>query len=211
MKYFKIIGIILLVLIIVALGYLSYSYYQITNQTQKDLGVRYTQEDADKAIKDKAGVQVDDLSKIYFGSNFRTEGSVKVDKTFTDAEISAIQNYANVQSGPFKHVQIHFIGGNKVEASGFVNDPRVTLPGPVYVKGDVIQTGPKSFTTNIDELKVGNYVVPRAVVNQVQSEFLNYVNSILSNIDGLNVEKVEIQDGQVRFIGNLPAKVYSAD
>ena len=207
MKTIKIIGLAFLALIVLIIAYAGFSYYQITNQNQKDLKVRYSEADATRAIADKAGIEVNDLSKIYLGSSFTTQGSKPVDQVFTDAEISAIQNYANQANGPFKSVQIHFIGDGKVEASGFVTDPRVTLPGPVYVRGDVIQTGPKSFTTKIDHLQVGNYVVPGVIVEKANSEFLGYVNGILGNIDGLNIENVEIQNGSVHFVGDLPEKI----
>ncbi len=209
MKFIKIIGIIFGILLIAIIGYGIYSYSAITRGELKDLGVRYTEADAEYAIKDKAGVDVPNLSKVYFGSNFISEGKVYVEQTFTDAEVSAIQNYANEKAGPFKHVQIKFIGDDVVEASGYVDDPRVTIPGPVYVRGKVIQTGPKSFTTNIESLQVGNYKVPKAIIQQANTEFLEYVNGILDGIDGLNIESVKINNGSVDFKGTLPAKVYS--
>ncbi|MFZ6015224.1 MAG: hypothetical protein ACOYUZ_02595 [Patescibacteria group bacterium] len=211
MKAVKIILIILAVLVAIALGYGGFAYYKMTRQERVDLGIGYNREDAETAIAEKAGVEVDDLGKLYFGSDFKTQGSKAVDQVFTDAEISAIQNYANEKAGPFKEVQIHFIGGNKVEASGFVDDPRVTIPGPVYVKGDVIQTGPKSFSTSIDHLQVGDYVVPRPIIETANSEFIGYVNGILGQIEGLNIENVEIQNGQVHFVGDLPEKIIGAN
>jgi hypothetical protein len=211
MKYLKIAGIVFGVLLIAGIGYGIYTYSALTGGELKDLGVRYTMADADRAIEDKAGVDVPDLSRVYFGSNFATEGEVYVEQTFTDAEISAIQNYANESSGPFKQVQIHFIGNGMVEASGYVDDPRVTIPGPVYVRGEVIQTGPKSFTTNIESLQVGDYKVPGAIIEKANAEFLGYVNGILDGIDGLNIESVQINNGSVDFKGTLPEKVYGTN
>ncbi len=208
MKYLKIAGIVFGVLILSGLAYGIVTYLRITGGELKDLGVRYTVADAERAIQEKAGVEVSDLSKVYFGSNFATEGQVRVEQTFTDAEISAIQNYANEKAGPFKQVQIKFIGDGLVEASGYVDDPRVTIPGPVYVRGEVIQTGPKSFTTNIQSLQVGDYTVPEAIIEKANTEFLGYVNGILDGIDGLNIESVQINNGSVDFKGTLPAKVY---
>jgi hypothetical protein len=211
MKPLKIVGIIVGVLLLITTGVIIYLYLQITSAEQKDLGVRYTKEHAEYALEEKAGVDVNDLSKIFFGSSFATEGSVPVDTSFTDSEISAIQNYANESVGPFKQVQIHFIGDGMVEASGYVEDPRVTIPGPVYVKGEVIRTGPKSFSTNIESLQVGNYTVPRAIIEKANTEFLGYVNGLLSEIDGLNVESVQINNGSVDFKGTLPERVYGLE
>jgi hypothetical protein len=211
MKPFKIVGIAIGVLLLIAAGVVIYLYLQITSAEQKDLGVRYTMEDAKTAIEEKAGVDVNDLSKIYFGSNFATDGSVPVDTTFTDAELSAIQNYANESAGPFKQVQIHFIGDGMVEASGYVEDSRVTIPGPVYVRGEVLRTGPKSFTTNIESLTVGDYTVPRTIIEKANTEFLGYVNGLLSDIEGLNVESIQINNGSVDFKGTLPERVYGLE
>lgn len=207
MKILKIIGLVIVVIILAIAGYAFFVYKQVTSQTVKDLGVRYTIEDYNRAVAVKAGVEVADPGAIYFGSNFLSEGVQEVDQTFTDAEISAIQNYSNESRGPFKQVQIHFLGGNKVEASGFITDPRVPKTGPVYVKGDVIQTGSKSFITKLDEVRVGDYVVPGAIVEKANTEFIGYVNKILSSINGLDVEKVEIQDGAVHFKGTVPKKL----
>lgn len=212
MKFFKWLGIACLVVIVGVLAYGGYVYYKLTRTEVKDLGVRYTMADYTKAVKDKAGVHVPVPSDIYFGSNFKTVGTQAVDQIFSDAEISAIQNYSNEKKGPFKNVQIHFVGDNTIEASGLVLDPRVPKTGPVYVKGSIVQTGPKSFDiSNIQELRVGDYVVPQPIVQQAKTEFIGYVNGILSGIDGLNIEKVEIQNGQVKFKGNVPKQVYSAD
>ncbi len=207
MKALKIIGAIIGAILLIVVLASVFIYWQISGAEQKDLGVSYTKEDAVTAIQDKAKVDVNDLAKVYFGSDFATDGEVYVDQTFTDAEISAIQNYANETSGPFKQVQIHFIGDNKVEASGYVEDPRVTIPGPVYVRGKVIQTGPKSFSTNIESLTIGNYEVPRDIIDKANSEFIGYVNGILANIDSLNIESVSINKGSVDFKGTLPKKV----
>ncbi|MBD3281728.1 hypothetical protein GF391_03190 [Candidatus Uhrbacteria bacterium] len=207
MKTLKIIGAIIGALLLVGIFAAIFIYWQISTAEPKDLGVTYTEQDAKTAIEDKAKVEVNDLSKVYFGSNFTTEGEVFVSETFTDSEISAIQNYANEASGPFKQVQIHFIGDNKVEASGYVEDARVTIPGPVYVRGEVIQTGPRSFSTNIESLSVGDYEVPRSIIERANSEFIGYVNGILSGIDGLNIESVQINNGSVDFKGTLPKKV----
>lgn len=208
LKILKVVGIAVLVLVVGAIGYVGYAYYSITRTEVRDLGVRYTMEDYNRAVSEKAKVEVPDPGALYFGSNFRSEGTQKIDQVFTDAEISAIQNYSNEKNGPFKQVQIHF-AGDAIEASGFVDDPRVPKTGPVYVKGSIVRTGPKSFDiSNIQELRVGDYEVPAPIVQQAKGEFIGYVNDILSGIEGLSVEKIDIMDGQVRFQGSVPKKAY---
>jgi hypothetical protein len=211
MKALKILLGIVLALVISGAAYAGYAYWQLTHGTQKDLGVRYTEETYDQAVAGKAGVFVNDKGSLYFGSNFRTEGQKRIDEVFSDAEISAIQNYSNSTKGPFRDVQIKFLGNNQVEASGMVLDPRIPIPGPVYVKGTVWNTGPRSFDIAVSDLKVGDYTVPAPIVSQAKQEFIGYVNGILSGIDGLKVEKVEINPGSVRFVGDIPEKIYGYD
>lgn len=205
MKTFKIIAAVLGALILLAAGYLAYVYVSRGSGQAKDLGVSYTSSDYDSAIA-KAQVSVADREKLYLGSTFSTEGKIRVDQIFTDAEISAIQNTSNSHLGYFKDVQIHFQGDDKVEASGFVTHPQVNAP--VYVSGKVIKTGPKSFQTSLDRLVVGSAPVLFGIKEIVNSQFNTYVNTILSKIEGLDVESVEIRDGEVRFVGSIPQKIY---
>lgn len=198
--------------IIIGTGcYVGYGVWKATHGKQVDLGIKYSEQTYDDAVAKKAGVFVNDKGSLYLGSKFRTEGEQHIDQTFSSEEISAIQNYSNSTKGPFRDVQIKFLGNNQIEASGMVNDPRIKIPGPVYVKGTLWNTGPRSFDIAVSDLKVGDYAVPAPIVAQAKTEFIGYVNNILSGIDGLKVEKVEIKDGGVRFVGDIPKKVYGYD
>ncbi|MFA5185496.1 MAG: hypothetical protein WC551_03335 [Patescibacteria group bacterium] len=211
MKILKYILAAILAIIIGTACYVGYGFWKVTHGKQVDLGVKYTEQTYDDAVAKKAGVFVNDKGSLYLGSKFRTEGEQHIDQTFSSEEISAIQNYSNSTKGPFHDVQIKFLSNNQIEASGIVSDPRVPQTGPVYVKGTLWNTGPRSFDIAVSDLKVGDYVVPAPIVAQAKAEFIGYVNNILSGIDGLKVEKVEIKDGGVRFVGNIPKKVYGYD
>lgn len=211
MKILKAVLSIILVTVIAGGAYAGWSAWQLTHGKQVDLGVKYSEKTYDEAVAEKAGVFVNDKGSLYFGSKFRTEGQRHIEETFTDAEISAIQNYSNSAKGPFRDVQIRFLGDNQVEASGIVSDPRIKIPGPVYVKGTLWNTGPRTFDISVQNLKVGDYKVPSAIVAKAKDEFIDYVNGILAGIDGLKVERVEINDGSVKFIGDIPEKVYGYD
>ncbi len=205
MKAFKIILLFILLIVIGVAAYVGIGYTKAKSGTQKDLGVKYTMADYDRAVSEKAGVEVSVPEDIYFNSSFKSEGSKQIDQTFTDAEISAIQNYSNEKKGPFKNVQIHFIGNDQVEGSGLITDPRVNAP--VYVKGTIKQTGSKSVSLDLQKLEVGSFNIPSALQTKISDEFVKTVNNILSGINGLSVDKIEIIDGSVRFVGSVPAKV----
>jgi len=207
MKFIKWLGIVILLVIIIAGGYtwLSLRSIKSADAEVKDLGIKYTEADATRAIKDKAGVELDNISGLYLGSNPATEGSKPVDAVFSNAEVSAAGNYANAAKGPFKNVQVKMLGSNEGEASGFLAVKQ--LNAPVYVKGSIVVSGPKSFTIKASELKVGNYEIPKTLVKQVESRFNSYVNGQLAKVNGLEIERVEINTGQVHFVGKVPSKV----
>ncbi len=205
----KVILILIVIIIVGAVGYLGFSYTQLVNGQQKNLGVTYATADYNKAVKEKAKVEVANSEGLCLTCAFTTEGSQKVALTLSDAEISAIQNYSNQAKGPIKNVQIRFLGGDIAEASFLTN---FTYQGqkinyPIYVKGQVKNTGPKSFGIAVEKLDAGSMPVPGPIAKRAETEFIGYVNNILSGIDGLNVEKIEINNGSVRFVGNIPTKV----
>lgn len=146
------------------------------------------------------------LPPIYLGSTFQTEGSLHIGEIFTNEEISAIQNFSNDKIGPYKDVQISFHGDNTIEASGMVTEERIN--GPLYVSGRINQTGPKSFDVDTTKIIAGNYNVPTTLRKIIDDKFSTYVNKLLDSIGGLEIEKIEINEGAVRFIGDVPAKIY---
>jgi len=207
MKFIKWLGIIILLLVVVGGGYiwLSLRAMKSADASVVDLGIKYTEADATRAIKDKAGVELDNISGLYLGSNPATEGSKTVDTVFSNAEVSSAGNYANAAKGPFKNVQVKMLGNNEGEASGFLAVSQ--LHAPVYVKGTVTVSGPKSFTISASELKVGNFEVPKVLIKQAESRFNSYLNGQLNKVSGLEIERVDINNGQVHFVGKVPSKV----
>jgi len=208
MKIFKWVLLIVAIIILALIGYGVFAFTQIKSNKQKDLGVKYTIADYNQAVKEKAKVDVPVPGDLYLGSTFKTEGSQQVDLTLSDAEVSAIQNYSNNLKGPINNVQIKFLGDKKAEASFVTN---FTYQGqkinyPIYVKGDVYNTGPKTFGAKVDKLQAGALSVPGVITKRAESEFTSYVNNILSGINGLDVQKVEINNGSVHFVGKIPTK-----
>jgi len=207
MKIFKSIIFALLAVVLIALIYVGITVYKVSASEQEEprnLNVIYSRENASTAIA-RVGVEVEDLSNLNLGTTFETEGTVAVASDFSDAEISAIQNYANEKNGPFKNVQIHFIGDDQVEGSGFVSHPQVNAP--VYARGTVKQTGARSFSVDIERLEVSGVKIPSYIADIAGGRFSSYVNNILSKIEGLDIKKVEIKQSAVFFQGDVPSKI----
>lgn len=205
-KFLKWFFIVLAVLILACAGYFVFSVTKFRNGEVLDLGVKYSYKDYTEAVEGKAQVSVKNPSALYLGSTFQTSGSKHVEQDFTNTEISAIQNYSNDKSGPFRDIQIAFHSDGSVEASGMVVDTRINAP--IYAKGTINRTGDRSFEIKTSTIIAGQYVLPSALRKIVDDKFGAYINSILKNIDGLKVEKIEFKDGAVNFVGDVPAKIF---
>jgi len=212
----KIVGLIALVVVLAGFAYGGYSVYQLCGRHQRDLGVKPTAADYQRAVAKKAGVDVARPSELYVGAAFSARGAHHVDQVFTDAELSAIVNQPNAAKGIIGNVQIRALGDNQAEASFVVDLTKLTsvkvpviggfLPSelPVYVRGTAAVTGPRSISADVVELRAGNLVVPGWIVGRAQQRFVDWLNGQLAKVDGLSTEKAEILKGRGHFVGTLP-------
>lgn len=206
MKFLKWFFIVLGLAILLCAAYFVFAVVQFRGGEVRDLGIKYGYRDYTEAVANKAQVLVKDPAALYLGSTFRSEGVKHIDAEFTNAEISAIQNYSNETSGPFRDVQIAFHQDGTMEASGMVTDQRINAP--IYAKGKVDQTSPTTFNIDATEIAAGQYSLPAPLQKIVNTKFSNYINEILKNIPGLKVEKIEFKEGAVKFVGDVPAKIF---
>jgi len=204
MKIVKWFFISLVVLVVLVGLYFIYGVARFRDGEVKDLGVKYSYKDYTTALE-KAGVVVEDPSALSLGSEFTTEGTVRVEQEFTNSEVSALQNISNEVSGPYKDVQIAFHSDGNIEASAMVTEPQINAP--VYVKGRVERTGNKTFKITTSKIVAGKYAVPTLAQPYIDQRFENYINGVLQKISGLDVEKIEIKEGRAKFVGTVPAKI----
>lgn len=170
----------------------------------KDLGVRYTEADYQSAVK-KAGIALDNVpaDSQYAGTEMVYSGSKPIDTTFTQAELSAALSMNHHPDFPAKNVQIRLLGGNQAEASGLFTYGGVTYP--VYIKGDASITG-NQVIGSIQAAEVAGWEVPSEYFRYGEEYLISLVNSRLARMEGLDIQSVEVVDGQARVVGSIPAE-----
>jgi hypothetical protein len=134
------------------------------------------------------------------------EGSVPVDIDLTNEEFSALISLNHYSPNWLvKDMQVKFGDGNTMEMSGYVEFEGQRYP--VYVSGTAQLTGPKTFGGTATAVSVGGFEVP-ADYYPMAAEFLaGLLNDWLAQMEGLNLESVEISGGIVHIKGTVPATV----
>ncbi len=170
----------------------------------KDLGVTYTEADYRSAVE-KAGIALDNVPADgeYAGTEMVYSGSKPIDATFTQAELSAALSMNRHPDFPARNVQIRLLGGNQAEASGLFTYGGVTYP--VYIKGDAFVTGNQA-EGSIQAAEVAGWEVPSEYFRYGEEYLISFVNSRLARMEGLDIQSVEIVDGQARVVGFVPAE-----
>ncbi len=111
---------IIVVIILLVLGYLGY-IKPIANVlgTNKpvDLGIKYTDSDLG-SVKQKFGVELVEIESSDPNNSIRYEGEQKVEKSFTDEEITAMVNSKKWIYTPVTNVQIKIGEDGTIESSG---------------------------------------------------------------------------------------------
>jgi hypothetical protein len=171
----------------------------------RDLGVRYTEADYQSAVE-KAGIALDNVPADgeYAGTEMVYSGSKPIDATFTQAELSAALSMHHHPDFPARDVQVRLLGGNQAEASGLFTYAGVTYP--VYVKGDAALVAGDQATGSIQAAEVAGWDVPPEYFHFGEEYLIPLVNSRLARMEGLDIQSVEVVDGQARVVGSVPAE-----
>lgn len=159
-------------------------------------------------------------------------GQVEVDRTVTGQEATSIFKSWEYELAdtPIKNVQVRFVGGGRVEISGIFKLSEAIMMGrrlgysdsqieeakqyagimnqeiPFYTLGTGGASN-NSVRVNPETLKAGNVTVPSGITQLVAGAVENAIERRLAQIDGLEVESLEIEDAGARFVGQLPQKV----
>lgn len=191
--------------------------------TARNLGVNATQADFTRVVKD-IGFTMNNIPNATIQASYGKtySGQVKVDREFTQEELSALLTYNHVSWWPMQNVQIRVHADGTMEASlgavtrniSFENTPSSivrylpkVLPDivPVYVKGRLDIVGPTQVKLSATRLEVGRLPLPKAILSAENQQLAtNYVNDRIKGIPGLTLQKFTFQEGKVRFTGTWP-------
>lgn len=232
-KFFKFILLIIVLALVGGIGYLAYMGFipglsdWIGANKPKDLGVKYTQADADSYIKKS----LTEITPLTTGSdNIIFSGSKNLTQSFTSAETSARMNYAKWKYMPVANTQVRFNGDGSVEFSGNLLTNRIagfvsaiggvsfsqaeidkgigfvkTSP-PLYIKVKPISIQNNRVNLAFDAITVGKYNVPLDSFD-ANNFFSRLTEQVIGRIPGFSAKSVTITEGNINFSGTVPASM----
>ena len=198
----------------------------------KTLGIRYTAADL-QSIKGKINVTNEPLpTNSPIGQTLIVSGSHPVDTSFTSEELSALADnrHKDYAYFPFRNVQIRVNNDGTVEGSATVNYqdavnylvslgvsasditegaakfkiPNASLPVYLKVSGSVENN---QSTIDVQQAKIANIGIPQNYITDYSPALNNLIDSVIRDRQpSVNINKLEVKDGQVLFQGTAPDK-----
>jgi len=161
------------------------------------------------ALIDKANANGGPISdfKVSFNDNHEGEISFKL----TDSFISFIedQNMITLPKNNFAynyHISpVASVGGIKDTIVNFITN--VAMNKPVYASGSLVKVSNNSVSLDITSLKVGQIPMSNEVIEKVEYETLRFVNGLLSEVNGISIEELRVENGELYYKGTLPSEI----
>lgn len=161
------------------------------------------------ALIDKANANGGPISdfKVAFNGNDEGEISFKL----TDSFIRFIEDQNIISLPNNAHAFNYFISplastsGIKDTIVKFITG--VAVNKPVYASGSLIKVSENSVSLNITSLKVGQISMSQDVIDKVEYETLRFVNGLLSEVNGISIEELRVENGELYYKGTLPAEI----
>lgn len=197
----------------------------------RDLGVTFTEADF-KSMEAKTGATAEPMPAEETASiTIKHVGSHPVDATFTQEEFTSKVSNRKWRDNPFGDVQVKFNADGSAEASGILKLPIATrffaamgiasadveaaaakfhVPManvPFYFKGTGVAEN-NHIVPNLTALEIGRVPVPQSIINQYQQQAADLATDLLGRVQGFSMEKAEIVDSKLHFVGTLPDKEY---
>src|SRR3989344_1982436 len=196
----------------------------------KTLGIRFTAADLESA-KSKIKVTTVPLpTNSPIDQTLIVSGSHPVDTSFTSEELSALADnrHKDYAYFPFKNVQIRVNNDGSVEGSATVNYqdavnyfvslgvsasditegaakfkiPNANLPVYLKVSGTISDN---QSQINVQQAKIANISIPQNYITEYSPALNNLIDSIIQDRQpSVNINKLEVKDGQVYFQGTSP-------
>lgn len=197
----------------------------------RDLGVTFSEADF-KNMEAKTGATAELMpDSEMVNLTIKHVGQHNVDATFTQEEFTSKVSNRQWRDNPFGNVQVKFNADGSAEASGILKLPIATrffaamgiasadveaaarkfkvpmADVPFYFKGTGVAEN-NHITPNLTALEIGRVPVPKAIIDQYQQEAADLATDLLSRVQGFSLEKAEIVESKLHFVGTLPDKEY---
>ncbi len=198
----------------------------------KNLGISYTPSDLASIYK-KVNVSFEPLpAGTPPGKSLIVSGSHPIDQTFSSAELTAaIDNrHSEYAYFPFRQVQIRVNADGSVEGSATVNYsdavrylvalgvssediaegakkfniPNANLPVYLKVSGSVANN---ASSITVHQAQIARINIPENLVNTYGPALNGLIDSIIkSRAPSVNIQKLNVENGNVHFVGIAPNK-----
>ena len=217
---------ITLIIFVILIGLLIGGGYAIYKMNQpKD--VKFDENDVE-SFYEKVGIDNNDylpsVEEILAGQAMPS-GELRIDDSFTSAEITAVIQDASDRKDYFQEVNVRFIGEDNVEVFATVSEdiddiydiaPDLEnydfviqkLKGQqIYYVGDVVYDKNAGFQLEVEKLKVGLFKIPVDMINEYDSVIEELLNNTVIDIGGFGIESMKIEEDSLDFIGTIPEKL----
>lgn len=153
------------------------------------------------ALIDKANANGGPISDFRVSFNGNNEGEISF--KLTDAFLGFIED----QNMIFNYFisPVASAGGIKETVVNFITG--VAANKPVYASGSLVKTSSNSVSLNITSLKVGQLSMSQEVIDKVEYEVLRFVNGLLSEVNGISIEELRVENGELYYKGTLPSEI----
>jgi hypothetical protein len=171
----------------------------------KDLGVEVDPMLFDQMVEENDITLKSPVSAYQLTSDIQYSDPAPMDITLSSSQLSSYLQATN-NEGAIKQIQIKLGDNNEAEMSAYVDlkDHGYDFKGPVYASGRFEKDSDATIRLDIDRAKVGMLPVPGSAADKGEEAFEDLINSNLAKMPGLNINTLEIEDGQMHFDGDFP-------
>ena len=145
-------------------------------------------------------------SNYYLTAPIKYGSAVPMDTTVSSEDLTSMMLVTYNAKGPLKDMQVKLGNNNEMEMSAYADLETFGYPvkGPIYLKGTFLKGSSSSVNINVKEGSFGLIPVPENVLKQGEDGLEQELNRQLSNMPGMRIDQLEINNGQLHYSGAFP-------
>jgi hypothetical protein len=174
-----------------------------------DLGINTDPALFDSMLKDNGITLTDQVSNYCFTCNIIYSNPGHMDITVSNSELSSYIRATNNRFGPLKDIQIK-LGNNGIAEMSANLDLKsfgYDFSGPVYAEGSIKKSGNNKIEISFSKGKAGLIPLTDNYLNQASDYLGNTINNQLANMPGVNIEELDINNGELHYKGEFPKTI----
>ena len=226
-KALIIVGSIIVVLILVAgyFGFIPGLANAMGANKAKDLGIKYTQDDLDKA-RQLTKIDLQNLSDSNTSLGF--SGQQEITGNYTSQMITAMISSAKYKYYPLSNTQVRINNDGTMEAAGNISiaklvkwsndlgaDKNITNQATSYTK--IISSNPSFYlkgkmevssnqiSLNVSEARISRFSAPSNIISQYQGQLADFVEQRIAKVPGMDIKSAKVENNELKIDGTYPA------